>query len=124
MCLKCHVSWLQDMYLKCHLYWLQEICLKFCPILYQKMSKFPGVGNVHTMNRKCELSCTFHGISWPGKFRISSSGSNQATAWYIMRHKFSPEHSIEHNSPLHPIIIQEDFILCCCDCLYDTCYRT
>ena len=62
MCLKCHlycvlilsfmppnlvigyvpemyVSWLQDMYLKCHLYWLQEICLKFCPILYQEMSR-------------------------------------------------------------------------------------
>ena len=52
----------------------QEICLKFCPILYLEMSKFPGVGNVYPMKTKCELSCTFHGISLP-PYRISSSDS-------------------------------------------------
>ena len=31
----------------------------------KETSKYPGVGNVHTMNRKSELSYTFHGISWP-----------------------------------------------------------
>ena len=30
--------------------------------------------NVHTMNRKFELPCTFHVIFQPRKFRISSSG--------------------------------------------------
>ena len=40
---------------------------------YQGNAKIPGVGNVYIMNRKCELSCTFHGISWPRKFRISSN---------------------------------------------------
>ena len=44
----------------------------------KEMSKFPGVGNVHTVNRKCELSYTFHGISWPRKFRISSSDYMQS----------------------------------------------
>ena len=39
----------------------------------KEMSKLPGVGNVHIINRTCELSCTFYGISWPRKFRISSS---------------------------------------------------
>ena len=40
----------------------------------KEISKFPGVGNIHTMYRKYELSWTFHGISWHRKFRISSSG--------------------------------------------------
>ena len=52
---------------------LPEILPYTVPGKVKKMSKFPGVENVHTMNRKCELSCTFHGISWPRKFRISSS---------------------------------------------------
>ena len=52
---------------------LPEILPYTVPGNVTKMSKFPGVGNVHIMNRKCELSCTFHGISWPRKFRISSS---------------------------------------------------
>ena len=39
----------------------------------KEMSKFPSVGNVYAINKKCELSCTFHGISLPTKFRISSS---------------------------------------------------
>ena len=52
---------------------LPEILPYTVPRNVKEMSKFPGVGNVHTMNRKCELSCTFHGISWPRKFRISSS---------------------------------------------------
>ena len=39
----------------------------------KEMSEFPGVENVHDMSKKCELSCTFHGISLPKKFRISSS---------------------------------------------------
>ena len=48
----------------------QEICPKFCPLLFQEISRFPGVGNVHAMNKKCELSCTFHRILLPRKFRI------------------------------------------------------
>ena len=52
---------------------LPEILPYTVPGNIKKMSKFPGVGNVHTMNRKCELCCRFHGISWPRKFRISSS---------------------------------------------------
>ena len=56
----------------------QKMCLKFCPIAtvpgkVKEMSKFPGVGNVYTMNKKCKLCCTFHGISLPRKFRISSN---------------------------------------------------
>ena len=31
----------------------------------KEMSKFPGAGNVHAMNKKCELSSTFRGISGP-----------------------------------------------------------
>ena len=49
----------------------------------KEMSKFSGVGNVHTMNRKCKLSCTFHGISWPRKFRISSSDG-----CFVASHKY------------------------------------
>ena len=52
---------------------LPEILPYTVPENVKEISKFPGVGNLHTMNRKCELSCTFHGISWPRKFRISSS---------------------------------------------------
>ena len=52
---------------------LPEILPYTVPGNVKEMSKFLGVGYVHTMNRKCELSCTFHGISWPSKFRISSS---------------------------------------------------
>ena len=52
---------------------LPEILPYTVPENVKEILKFPGVGNVHTMNRKCELSCTFHGISWPRKFRISSS---------------------------------------------------
>ena len=89
MYLKCHVSWLQEMYLKmscvlatgnvpemsCVLATgnLPEILPYTVPGNVKEISKFPGVGNVHTMNRNCELSCTFHGISWSRKFRISSS---------------------------------------------------
>ena len=50
-----------------------EILPYTVPENVKEMSKFPGLGNVHIMSRKCELSCTFHGISWPRKFRISSS---------------------------------------------------
>ena len=57
---------------------LPEILPYTVPGNVKKMSKFPGVGTVHTMNRKCELSCTFHGISWPRKFRISSSDGYSA----------------------------------------------
>ena len=39
----------------------------------KEISKFLGIGNVHTIKRKSELSYTFHGISWPRKFRISSN---------------------------------------------------
>ena len=39
----------------------------------QEMYKFHVVGNVHTMNRKCDLSYTFPEISQPRKFKISSS---------------------------------------------------
>ena len=39
----------------------------------QEMYKFHVVRNVHTMNRKCDLSYTFLGISQPRKFKISSS---------------------------------------------------
>ena len=100
MCLTHQISCVQEMCLKCHLSCvlifsfmppnlvkgnvpemscvlatgkLPEILPYTVPGNVKKMSKFPGVGNVHTMNRKCELSCTFHGISWPRKFRISSS---------------------------------------------------
>ena len=52
---------------------LPEILPYTVPENVKETSNFPGVGNVHTMNRKCEVSCTFHGISWPRKFRISSS---------------------------------------------------
>ena len=52
---------------------LPEILPYTVPENVMEISKFPEVGNVHTMNRKCELSYTFHGISWPRKFRISSS---------------------------------------------------
>ena len=94
------ISCVQEMFLKCHLSCalifsfmppnlvkgnvlekscvlatgnLPEILPYTVPGNVKKMSKFPGVGNVHTMNRKCELCCRFHGISWPRKFRISSS---------------------------------------------------
>ena len=100
MCLTHQISCVQEMCLKCHLSCvlifsfmppnlvkgnvpemscvlatgnLLEILPYTVPGNVKKMSKFPGVGNVHTMNRKCELCCTFHGISWPRKFRISSS---------------------------------------------------
>ena len=39
----------------------------------QEMYKFHVVRNVHTMNRKCDPSYTFLGISQPRKFKISSS---------------------------------------------------
>ena len=39
----------------------------------QEMYKFHVVRNVHTMNRKCDLSYTFLGISQHRKFKISSS---------------------------------------------------
>ena len=39
----------------------------------QEMYKFHVVRNVHTMNRKCDLSYTFLGISQSRKFKISSS---------------------------------------------------
>ena len=65
------------MCLKCHVYWLQEMCLKFCPIAtvpgsVKEISKFPGVGNVHSINRKGELFCPFHEISWARKFPVES----------------------------------------------------
>ena len=41
----------------------------------QEMYKFHVVRNVHTMNRKCDLSYTFLEISQPRKFKISSSVS-------------------------------------------------
>ena len=50
-----------------------EILPYTVPRKVKEMSKFLGIGNVHTMNRKSELSFTFDGISWPRKFRISSS---------------------------------------------------
>ena len=50
-----------------------EILSHTAPGKVKEMSKFPGVGNVHAMNKKCELSCTFHEISLPRKLRISSS---------------------------------------------------
>ena len=50
-----------------------EILPYTAPGIVNEMSKFPGVGNVHATNKKCELSCTFHEISLPRKFRISSS---------------------------------------------------
>ena len=40
--------------------------------------------------------------------------SSQATTWYKVRHKISPEHNIEHNRPniraltIHPIIIDKN----------------
>ena len=40
---------------------------------FQEMCKFHVVRNVHTMNKKCDLSYTFLGISQPRKFKISSS---------------------------------------------------
>ena len=52
---------------------LPEILPYTLPGNVKEISKFPGVGNFHTMNRKYELSCRFHEISWPRKFRISSS---------------------------------------------------
>ena len=39
----------------------------------QEMYKFHVVRNIHTMNRKCDLSYTFLGISQYRKFKISSS---------------------------------------------------
>ena len=42
-----------------------EILPYTVPGKVKQISKFPGVGNVHTMNKKCELSCTFRGISLP-----------------------------------------------------------
>ena len=70
------------------LYCVQEICLKQCVlgtgnvheiVPYtvsgnpQEMYKFHVVRNVHTMNRKCDLSYTFLGIFQPRKFKIFSS---------------------------------------------------
>ena len=40
-----------------------EILPYTAPGKVKEMLKFPGVGNVHAMNNKCELSCTFLGIS-------------------------------------------------------------
>ena len=50
-----------------------EILPYTAPGKVKEMSKFPGIGNVQEMYKKCELSWTFHGISLPRKFRISSS---------------------------------------------------
>ena len=50
-----------------------EILPYTAPGNVKEMSKFPGVGNAHAINKKCEVSSTFHGISLPRKFRISSS---------------------------------------------------
>ena len=57
----------------CH----EEMCLKFCPIAtgpgkVKEMLKFPAVGNVHAMNKICEPSCTFRGISLPRKFPVQA----------------------------------------------------
>ena len=41
----------------------------------QEMYKFHVVRNVHTANRKCDLSYIFLAISQPRKFKISSSVS-------------------------------------------------
>ena len=46
----------------------------------KEMSNFPGVGNVHNMNGKFELSYTFLGIFWPRKFKISFS----VRIWHCM----------------------------------------
>ena len=45
----------------------------------QEMYKFHVVRNVHTMNRKCDLSYTFLGISQSRKFKISSSVQSSYT---------------------------------------------
>ena len=52
---------------------VQEMCLKFCPILHQEKSRKCQNFLVLEMSMPCELSCKFHGISFPRKFRISSS---------------------------------------------------
>ena len=43
-----------------------EILPYTAPGKVKEMSKFLGVGNVHAMNKKCKLSCTFYGIFCPG----------------------------------------------------------
>ena len=46
----------------------------------QEMYKFHVVRNVHTINRKCDLSYIFLGISQLRKFKISSSVSCRGLA--------------------------------------------
>ena len=65
---------------------MPEILPYIIPGNIKEMSKFPGVRNDHTMNRKCELSCTFHGISWP---RISSSLYPLHSVNALLRLKYS-----------------------------------
>ena len=64
---------------KYHVYWAQENAHEIVPYTVsgnpQEMYKFHVVRNVHTMNRKCDLSYTFLGILQPRKFKISSSGN-------------------------------------------------
>ena len=53
--------------------------------------KFPGnvqiscSKNVYTMNRKCDLSYTFLGISQPRKFKISSSATHANLNFFILQ---------------------------------------
>ena len=59
---------------------LSQILPYTVPGHVKEMSKFPGVGKVHTINRKFELSYKFHGISWPRKLKISFS----VRIWHCM----------------------------------------
>ena len=45
---------------------VQEVHLKFCPILHQEKSRKCQNFLLLEMSMPCELSCTFHGISYPG----------------------------------------------------------
>ena len=60
-----------------------EILPYTAPGKVKEMSKFPGVANVHATNKKCELSCTFHGIFLPSwKFRTCDWVYENRSKWH------------------------------------------
>ena len=74
-----------QMCMKCHSYVLtQEMFLIFCPMFTapekaKEMSKYPGAGNMKCpYHEPGNVNYILH-ISWPRKFRISSSGSFNVT---------------------------------------------
>ena len=88
MCTKCHLSCF-PVFLTCQKVPsgnVIEMYLKFCPIAtvpvgkVKKISNFPGVVNVYTMNRKCDYPAHFVGFPGPGSLGCLPVNSNKILA--------------------------------------------